>query len=171
MVLQVNQELCSGCGVCMGVCPSGAIQMVDQRAEIDDVLCTQCEACVDVCPNEAISALSIPTRSLPVAVLTAPESRPALVQSKVALPEATSPARTAVQLAGTALAFIGREAAPRLIDVLVTALERRLTAPETSASPSLPIPSSDPAGSSRGIRKQIRFRRGRTGTKNCKGRR
>jgi ferredoxin len=35
MKMQVNQELCAGCGTCMDECPEGAIQLVDQKAVID----------------------------------------------------------------------------------------------------------------------------------------
>ena len=83
MVFQVNQELCAGCGVCMEACSVGAIQLVDQRAVIDNMLCTQCEACADACPNEAIDILSIPARSMPIAALPAAEIQIAPVQSRV----------------------------------------------------------------------------------------
>jgi NAD-dependent dihydropyrimidine dehydrogenase PreA subunit len=164
MVLQVSQELCTGCGVCMEACSVGAIQLVDLQAVIDEVLCTQCEACVDACPNEAITAVSIPVRSMPTAEMPAAESQIVPVQSKVELPETTSPARGIVQLAGATLAFLGREAAPRLIDVLITALEHRLARPETTTGTPVSTSSRSHAEWGRGERKQARYR-GRRGEK------
>jgi ferredoxin len=38
MVMQVDQELCAGCGVCVDACSTGAIHLVEQRAEIDNVM-------------------------------------------------------------------------------------------------------------------------------------
>jgi Fe-S-cluster-containing hydrogenase component 2 len=50
----VDEEGCTGCGVCPEHCPSGAIEIRDQVAEIDQVLCTSCGSCNEVCPQGAI---------------------------------------------------------------------------------------------------------------------
>ena len=50
----VDDELCSGCGACVEVCPVGAIALVGDKARVDDELCTGCHACVDVCSLKAI---------------------------------------------------------------------------------------------------------------------
>ncbi|MFH1908756.1 MAG: 4Fe-4S binding protein [Chloroflexota bacterium] len=92
MFIQVNQELCAGCGVCMETCPVGAIQLVDQWAVIDDALYTQCEVCADACPNGAITALSIPARSTSIVALPAAESRMIPARDQAALPETAAPA-------------------------------------------------------------------------------
>jgi NADPH-dependent glutamate synthase beta subunit-like oxidoreductase/ActR/RegA family two-component response regulator/Pyruvate/2-oxoacid:ferredoxin oxidoreductase delta subunit len=55
----LNQDLCSGCGVCVAVCPYEALKMVSvnggRRAVIDTVRCKRCGLCVSTCPSEAIS--------------------------------------------------------------------------------------------------------------------
>jgi NAD-dependent dihydropyrimidine dehydrogenase PreA subunit len=140
MIIQVNQDLCDGCGVCVEACPVGAIQLVDQRAVIYDALCTQCEACMDACLNEAITALSIlrvpAACSASSVALPAAESRMVLARGQAALPEMAAPDRGLAPLAGAALAFLGREVAPRLADALIAALERRLTrSPTTTIAP------------------------------------
>jgi len=172
MVIQVNQESCDSCGICVDACSVGAIQLVDQRAVIDEALCTQCEACTDACPNGAITALSVPARKLAIAALPAAESQIVPVQTRVAPLKTTSPARGLMPLVGAALTFLGREVTPRLADVMIAALERRLARPTTTAVALTSAPSRNLASQGRGEqRKQARYRGGRTGNRNHKERR
>ena len=53
--IEVIEEFCTGCGVCVKVCPFGAIEITDGVARILDN-CTVCGACVDACPFDAIVA-------------------------------------------------------------------------------------------------------------------
>jgi electron transfer flavoprotein alpha subunit len=46
-------DACTGCGVCVEVCPFGAIEMVEGRAVINEA-CRACGQCVDACPVGAI---------------------------------------------------------------------------------------------------------------------
>ena len=55
---QVTEELCSGCAVCIAMCPYGAISRKSvgdkKRAEVDRALCKACGACVAACPSGAM---------------------------------------------------------------------------------------------------------------------
>ena len=55
MAVQINQEKCTGCGLCVEICPVEAISMEDDKAKIDAEKCVDCGQCVEECPNEAIS--------------------------------------------------------------------------------------------------------------------
>ena len=54
MAAEVDKDKCTGCGLCVDVCPVEAIS-IDEIAVVDGDLCTDCGSCVDECPNEAIS--------------------------------------------------------------------------------------------------------------------
>jgi ferredoxin len=170
-VIQINQELCAGCGVCIDACSAGAIQLVDQWAVIDDVLCTACEACIEACPNGAMTTCSIAEPNISIITLPLAEARPVPVREKVTLPETAVPARGLVPLAGAALAFLGREAAPRLVDVLVNALERKLTRSTTTIVSPFSTSTRIQKTGGRGEQRQTRYRGRRTNNRNHKGRR
>ncbi len=55
IVAIVNEELCSGCGICVSTCPYGARELdeIKKIATVNDVLCEGCGACISVCPSSA----------------------------------------------------------------------------------------------------------------------
>jgi len=55
MAAMVDEEKCNGCESCVDECPSEAITMVNEKAEINVETCVDCGVCVDACPSEAIS--------------------------------------------------------------------------------------------------------------------
>ena len=55
-VIHINEELCSGCGLCASACKEGAIAMVNGKARlIRDDYCDGLGNCLPVCPTNAIS--------------------------------------------------------------------------------------------------------------------
>jgi len=52
----VDEEMCSGCKICLNLCPYGAITFDEEKdvARINDVLCKGCGVCVAACPSGAI---------------------------------------------------------------------------------------------------------------------
>jgi NADPH-dependent glutamate synthase beta subunit-like oxidoreductase/NAD-dependent dihydropyrimidine dehydrogenase PreA subunit len=57
--IEVNQELCSGCGICVAVCNYDATKLEKRDGRlvstIDDSKCKRCGVCVAACPAEARS--------------------------------------------------------------------------------------------------------------------
>ncbi len=52
----VDEEMCSGCKICLNLCPYGAITFDEEKdvARINEVLCKGCGVCVAACPSGAI---------------------------------------------------------------------------------------------------------------------
>jgi NADPH-dependent glutamate synthase beta subunit-like oxidoreductase/CheY-like chemotaxis protein len=55
--IEVNKEKCSGCGICVSVCPYSAIELKTENSNIisttDELKCKRCGLCVTSCPSEA----------------------------------------------------------------------------------------------------------------------
>jgi len=66
--ISVNQDLCSGCGVCAAVCPYDAIKLMKSDggwvADIDSLRCKRCGICSATCPSEAISIENLTTEKI-----------------------------------------------------------------------------------------------------------
>ena len=54
-IATVDEELCSGCGLCIPACPYQARAMHDwkHKATVNEALCQGCGACIVACPNKA----------------------------------------------------------------------------------------------------------------------
>jgi coenzyme F420 hydrogenase subunit beta len=54
----VDSELCLGCGICAGICPREAIEMVVSKGvfspSVKSELCNNCQVCVKVCPGYSV---------------------------------------------------------------------------------------------------------------------
>jgi heterodisulfide reductase subunit A len=53
LIAMVDENLCSGCGVCIGVCPFGAREKDKEKniARVIEALCQGCGACTVACPS------------------------------------------------------------------------------------------------------------------------
>jgi len=50
----IDEESCTGCGICVDDCPVDAISMKIEEAEINMTECIRCGICHDVCPQESV---------------------------------------------------------------------------------------------------------------------
>jgi Fe-S-cluster-containing hydrogenase component 2 len=102
-MIYVDEERCTGCGLCVEACPTGAMRLVGGVAQVEQSLCRECQACLSACPNGAVLAMQEP---IPVSA-PAPASGP------------TRPVAPAARPGGlrswldSTRAFIQREVAPR----------------------------------------------------------
>lgn len=54
-IIEIDEELCDGCGQCVPSCAEGAIQIIDGKAKvISDNLCDGLGACMGKCPTGAL---------------------------------------------------------------------------------------------------------------------
>jgi heterodisulfide reductase subunit A len=53
----IDEDVCSGCRICVGLCPYGAIEFVDLDgrgvSRVNEALCKGCGTCVSACPSGA----------------------------------------------------------------------------------------------------------------------
>jgi ferredoxin len=55
-IIEIDQEKCDGCGLCVSACAEGAIQLVDGKAKlVSETYCDGLGACLGKCPRNAIT--------------------------------------------------------------------------------------------------------------------
>ncbi len=56
LLIQIDEELCTGCGNCVPGCAEGALQIIDGKARlVSETFCDGLGACLGECPEEALS--------------------------------------------------------------------------------------------------------------------
>jgi ferredoxin len=56
----VDTTVCDECGLCMPLCPPGAIALHRDGLVVDGVTCTGCRKCIDPCPVGALDMIERP---------------------------------------------------------------------------------------------------------------
>jgi len=57
-IVKIDEEKCTGCGLCIPNCAEGALQIVDGKAKlITDKFCDGLGACLGHCPEDAITVI------------------------------------------------------------------------------------------------------------------
>jgi Fe-S-cluster-containing hydrogenase component 2 len=114
-VILIDEDKCSGCGVCVEACPEGAIVLRDSAAAIERHLCTGCAVCLAACPQAAI--YEVVDAPVPVAAAS-----PTVDVSQRAVERRQS----AVTLAKPVVASAFAAAAPLALDALAGLARRWL---------------------------------------------
>ncbi len=56
MMIKIDEEKCTGCGLCVPACEEGALQIVDGKAKlVSEVYCDGLGACLGECPEGALT--------------------------------------------------------------------------------------------------------------------
>ncbi|MBI5144218.1 MAG: 4Fe-4S binding protein [Candidatus Omnitrophica bacterium] len=55
-IINIDEEKCNGCGLCIPNCPEGALQIIDGKVRlVSDLYCDGLGACLGYCPLGAIT--------------------------------------------------------------------------------------------------------------------
>lgn len=55
-IIKIDEEKCTGCGLCIPNCHEGALQIIDGKARlVSDFFCDGLGACIGHCPEGAIT--------------------------------------------------------------------------------------------------------------------
>ncbi len=58
-VARVINNLCTGCGMCVAVCPYDSLSLKDGKVEVNEVLCEGCGTCTATCLRSAIQVKNL----------------------------------------------------------------------------------------------------------------
>lgn len=53
-IRETNLDECTGCGSCVDICPPRAVEIIDDKAVVDNDWCIGCGVCLPKCPADAI---------------------------------------------------------------------------------------------------------------------
>jgi ferredoxin len=65
-VAAADSETCNGCGVCVKRCQMDALQLADEKVQLDADHCIGCGLCVSTCPTASLTLVRKPESAQPV---------------------------------------------------------------------------------------------------------
>jgi NAD-dependent dihydropyrimidine dehydrogenase PreA subunit len=99
-IIEIDEELCDGCGECVPSCAEGALQIIDGKARlVSDVLCDGLGACLGECPTGALQVIERQAPEFDEAAVEAHLGRPAPVRPPAVPHAASRPAPMAANAA------------------------------------------------------------------------
>jgi heterodisulfide reductase subunit A len=76
----IDEDVCSGCRICIGLCPYSAIEFVPMNgrgvSRVNEALCKGCGTCVSACPSGAATQHGFVDRQIYAEIEGALEFRP-----------------------------------------------------------------------------------------------
>jgi nitroreductase/NAD-dependent dihydropyrimidine dehydrogenase PreA subunit len=57
--IEIDRDICDGCGLCVTICPTGTISLIEGKAAVSGGESIFCGHCAAVCPREAIRVTAI----------------------------------------------------------------------------------------------------------------
>jgi len=62
LMIQIDEEKCNGCGLCVPGCAEGALQIIDGKAKVvSESYCDGLGACIGECPQGALTLIEVET--------------------------------------------------------------------------------------------------------------
>ena len=57
-MINIKENKCDYCGVCVSICPVNCIEVRESNIMIDDPVCINCDLCVEICPIEVLESMN-----------------------------------------------------------------------------------------------------------------
>ncbi len=62
LMIQIDEEKCNGCGLCITSCEEGALEIIDGVAKVvNEIFCDGLGACIGHCPEDALTLKEVDT--------------------------------------------------------------------------------------------------------------